>query len=189
MLKKREITEIIQTGLILFVITAVAAGLLAIVSTKTAPIIEKNQNIAQQNAMKLVLPAAEGFGVKNLVSNRMNEMVKGVYQGSNNTGYVVLVSSNGYGGAVSLAVGVSPNGKVSGVSVVSQTETAGLGSKCTDEEFTSQFIGKAENITVSKGNAKENQINTISSATITSKAVTAGVNAALEAAKIAKEAQ
>jgi electron transport complex protein RnfG len=187
MLKKKDIIEIIKTGLILFLITAVSAGLLAAVNAKTAPIIEKNEKQKQQEAMKIVLPEAESFDDMNLVTDKMDKIISAVYKGSGDSGYVVMASPSGYGGEISIAVGVSSNGKVSGVSVVSQSETAGLGAKCTDDEFISQFTGKSENITVSKGNAKDNQINAISSATITSKAVTSGVNAAIEAAKIAKE--
>lgn len=187
MLKKEDGIEIIKVGLILFLITAVAAGLLAAVNAKTAPIIEKNELLKQQEAMKVVLPTADSFDEKNLLNDKMDKIISAVYKGSGDSGYVVMASPSGYGGEISIAVGVSQSGKVSGVSIISQSETAGLGAKCVNEEFTSQFSGKTENITVSKGNAKDNQINAISSATITSKAVTSGVNAAIEAAKIAKE--
>ena len=187
MLSKENVKEIIKTGLILFLITAVAAGLLAAVNAKTAPIIAENERIKQQEAMKLVLPDAQSFSEENLISDKMDEIITSVYKGDSDSGYVVMVSPTGYGGDISMAVGVTPAGKVAGVSVISQSETAGLGSKCEDEEFISQFIGKSENITVVKGNASGNQINAISSATITSKAFTSGVNAAIDAAMTAKE--
>lgn len=187
MLKKENIIEILKIGFILFLITAVSAGLLAAVNAKTAPIISENKRLQQQEAMKIVLPKADSFDETNFISEKMDKSVTAVYKGNNDSGYVVMASPVGYGGEILIAVGVTKDLKVSGISVISQAETAGLGAKCTNEEFTSQYIGKSANITVAKGNATDNQINAISSATITSKAVTSGVNAAVEAVKIAKE--
>lgn len=187
MLNKNDKIEIIKTGLILFLITALSAGLLAVVNAKTAPIIEKNELLKEQAAMQLVLPDAEGFEAENLANGKMDKIVSAVYKSKNNAGYVVMTSPVGYGGEISMAVGVTSDGKVSGVKVISNSETAGLGAKCTDSEWIGQFTGKTDGITVAKGNAKDNQINAISSATITSKAVTAGVNSAISAAAIAKE--
>lgn len=187
MLKKSDIPEIIKTSVVLFLITAVSAGLLAAVNAKTAPIIAENEAKKQEAAMKIVLPAADGFETENLINEKTDKCITAVYKSTNDVGYAVLASPNGYGGKISVAVGVSSDGKVSGVNIISQSETAGLGAKCVDEDFTSQYTGKTKDITVSRGNAKDNQINAISSATITSKAVTAGVNAAVAAAETAKE--
>ena len=171
----------------MFVITAISAGLLAVVNAKTAPIIKQNKLVKEQQAMQLVLPEADGFDSENLLSDKMDKEVTAVYKSTNNKGYVVMASPTGYGGEISMAVGIAADGKISGVNIISNSETAGLGAKCTDKDWISQFNGKSDEITVAKGNAKDSQINAISSATITSKAVTSGVNAALAAAKIAKE--
>lgn len=189
MLNKSEKIEIIKVSLILFLITAISAALLAVVNSITSPIIEQNEIIKQNSAMKLVLEDADSFGEENLRNDKMDKIVTAVYNSNNNAGYVVIASPSGYGGAINLAVGVSEEGMVKGVNVISQTETAGLGSNCTDEDFLEQYKGKVEEITVSKTNAKDNQINAISSATVTSKAVTKGVNAAIEAINILKEGE
>ena len=78
--------------------------------------------------------------------------------------------------------GVDINGKVTGVNILSHAETAGLGAKAAEDSFRNQFIGLIEGITVSKGEGGENSIDAITGATITSKAVTQAVNAAIEAA-------
>lgn len=187
MLNKQEKIEIVKTGLILFLITAVSAGLLAVVNAKTAPIIEKNEIAKQQSAMLRVLPDAIGFENENLAGEKADKTVTAVYKSTNNVGYAVMVSPVGYGGEISMAVGVSEDGRICGVDIISNSETAGLGAKCTDENWLSGFVGKTNGITVSKSGAKDNQIDAISSATITSKAVTAGVNSALSAAAYAKE--
>lgn len=189
MLNKNEKIEIIKTGLILFLITAISAGLLAVVNAKTAPVIKQNEILKEQAAMQLVLPTADGFEEKNLINDKTDKTISAIYKASNDTGYVVMTAPLGYGGEISMAVGVTSDGKVSGVNVISNSETAGLGAKCTDKSWIDQFIGKTDGVTVAKGNAKDNQINAISSATITSKAVTSGINAALDAVKIAKEEQ
>lgn len=188
MLKKEDKIEIVKVGIILFLITAISAGLLAMVNAKTAPIITKNEEEKQQAAMRVVLPDAKSFGTENLLNDSMDKAVTAVYKGDD-AGYVVMASPKGYGGEISLVVGVTNEGTVSGVSVVSQSETAGLGAKCTNSEFTDMFKGKSAGIGVSKTGGSGNVITAISSATITSKAVTSGVNAAIEAVEIAKEAE
>lgn len=183
MADKKVITEIFKVAIILFVITAVAAAILAIVNDVTAPVIAENNRIAQETAMKAVLPEASEF-VKEEISLEEGSIVSEVY--SSDRGYAVKVAPNGYGGAISMIVGVDNDLKVTGVEIISQSETAGLGAKCTNDEFKAQFAGKTENIGVSKNGAKDNEIDAISSATITSKAVTKGVNEAISVVKEVK---
>ena len=184
MANKKDGIEIVRVGIILFAITAVAAAILAGVNRFTAPVIAENNKLAQEKAMKAVLPGATEF-VKKEYSELTDSIVSGIYKGSD-IGYVVNVNPNGYGGTISLVVGVDNECKVTGVEVISQSETAGLGSNCTKDDFKAQFVGKTENIEVVKNNASENQIDAISSATITSKAVTKGVNTAILAVKTLK---
>ncbi len=187
MLNLQDKKEIIKTGLVLFLITAVSASLLAIVNTITEPIIAENEEMKKQAAMIEVLPDADSFGTENLYTpNDEKDIVSEIYKANNDTGYVVMTSPKGYGGEIKLAVGVSADYKVTGVSVITQSETAGLGSKCTDAEFLSQFKDKEGNISVVKNGADKSKVNAISSATITSKAVTLGVNSAIKAAKLVK---
>ena len=131
--------------------------------------------------MQKVLPEADGFSDENLYTGDENGIVTAIYAANNDTGYAVMASPSGYGGTISMAVGIDKNGTVTGVDIISQSETAGLGSNCTKDEFKNQFIGKTAGIDVVKNGAKENQIDAISSATITSKAVTSGVNACIDA--------
>lgn len=190
MLKKEDISNIIKVGLILFAITAVSAFVLAVVNAATAPVIAKNNEEKQAIAMKAVMPEATEFIDKTAdmrLLSSINPDVTEVYEAFDNEdekmGYVVMASPNGYGGEISLVVGVNNDLTVSGVDIIKQSETAGLGAKCVNEEFKNQYIGKTEGINVVKNGAGENSIDAISSATITSKAVTRGVNAALEAAE------
>jgi len=102
-------------------------------------------------------------------------------------GLVILVTtSEGYGGDIQLSVGISTESnksykpKVMGIDYLSINETPGLGMNATDEEFTSQFNGATDMLTVVKQGAGGNQIDAVSGATITSQAVTDAVNEALE---------
>ena len=101
---------------------------------------------------------------------------------SNALGYVITVTSHaGYGGDITFSVGITNEGNINGYSITSIGETAGLGMKATEEKFSSQFRNiPATTYTVTKSSpAGENEIEAISGATITSKAMTGGVDAAV----------
>jgi len=176
-----EKKEIIKVGFILFAITAVAALVLAVVNNFTAPVILENNKKAQEIAMKKVLAEAESFSLTEfnpIDGNSATELYI-----ADGAGAVVKVSPSGYGGKIDMVVGVDNDLKVTGVEIISQSETAGLGSNCTNDDFRAQFVGKSSGIKVVKNGAKENEIDAISSATVTSKAVTKGVNDALAVAE------
>lgn len=100
------------------------------------------------------------------------------------SGYIVTVSSKGYGGAIKVVVGVTPEIKITGISYPEALpETPGLGQKATQPDFYEQFTGKGKWLSVVKngqGSGAETEIDAISGATITSDAVTSAVNAATE---------
>ncbi len=118
-----------------------------------------------------------------------NPIVKAVYEGKGadgkTAGYCVKAEPNGYGGAISMMVGVDGEGVVRGVKIITMSETPGLGARAKEPEFTGGYEGKSGEIKVKKsGTPGDSEISAISGATITSKAVTEGVNAAIEAAGI-----
>ena len=190
MLKKSDIPNIIKTAVILFLITGIAALILAVVNNFTAPIIAENSAKKQAAAMQNVLKDAE-FSEENLAENVDDPDISEIYKAQKDgsaAGYVVMVNPNGYNGAISMVVGIDADGKVSGIDIISQSETAGLGANCVKDEFKDQFVGKSGEISVVKNDPKDNEIDAITSATITSKAVTSGVNKALAAAEKLEEA-
>ena len=97
-------------------------------------------------------------------------------------GSVVVNVAKGYGGDISVMTGVDKDGKVTGVNILSHSETAGLGANAVKESFRDQFVGLVKGITVSKDKPGENSIDALTGATVTSRAVTKAVNAAIEAA-------
>jgi electron transport complex protein RnfG len=156
---------------------------LAGVNAITAKKIAGNKEQKTKEALQQVLPGAAVF--EEISFTDASGLVTKVYQDSA-VGYAVEVTPNGFGGvAITMMVGVSFEGKVLGISIISHAETPGLGAVAaagTDKgvAFREQFKGLTSGITVGDG---ENQIAAISGATISSKAVADGVNAALECVK------
>ncbi len=172
---------------VLFVITAVVSLLLASVNMLTAERIEKNAQKEQAEARLAVLRSASDF-IEVDYQPIEGSPVRQVFEGKNGealVGYCISVAPNGFGGAVEMMVGIHQSGEIEAVKIVSLSETPGLGSKAQDETFIGQFTGKEmkEPVQVIKtGAAQKNEIVAIAGATVTSKAVTDGVNAAIATA-------
>ena len=183
--------ETLITSLKLFIITAVAAFCLAAVNKITMPIISENKAAAEVRAQQDVLPSALEFIPSEAKqpedsSVTIEKMTVGLSMNGDGriAGYVVTAVSNaGYGGNVKVMVGINKDLQVNRIKIMESSETAGLGANASKPKFADQFIGATERLSVVKGEAGENEISAIASATITSKAVTSCVNAAIEAAQ------
>jgi electron transport complex protein RnfG len=103
--------------------------------------------------------------------------VRSVYE-TRDGGHVVEVAAAGYGGEFPVTVGVGADGGITGVIVGENEETVGLGKNDAKPEFTNQFVGKNGALEVVKNGADSNQIDALTGATITSRAVTDAVNEA-----------
>ena len=181
--------DMFKLGLNLLIISAIAALLLAFTNNVTADTIAKRNEQANAEARNLVLESAQDFEeVKDVKTDNskgveVSEIYEAKDESGNTVGYTLKVLPSGYGGTIELMVGIdSANGQVSGINVVSNSETAGLGAKATDPEFSDQYKGKPlEELSVLKnGTPGDTEIKAISGATITSTAVTNGVDAAIE---------
>lgn len=174
--------SIIQLGLTLLLITAIAGLILGVVYNITKDPIAKQEKLTNENAMKALLTDADSFAKKDIdLSENILEVNEGK-SGSESVGYAIKVATKGYGGEIQLMVGLDKAGELSGIQILSQAETAGLGANCENPEFYEQYAGKstAEDIEVVKTEGNDNQIKAITGATITSKAVTTGVNGAVK---------
>ena len=163
---------VLRLTLTLFLITTVVAGLLGLVNYMTADTIAEQIARKAESAMRQVLDA-DGYEPLDVPEG---SAVTAAYR-AGDKGYVVRVAPNGFGGAIDMMVGVDLNGAVTGVAIVSQSETASLGANCTREDFRAQFTGKSGTLSVSKDGG---EIEALTGATVTSRAVTEGVNIALE---------
>ena len=191
--------KIVKDALVLFAITLVAGILLGVVYQITLdPIAKANEN-AKEKAYKAVLAEADSFETIDALpsdddinassdidfsKDKVNEVAIGK-KGSETAGYVVTVTdSDGYGGDIKFSTGISSDGKYMGTSILSISETAGLGMRAkTDPAFLAQFNGASvDKFTVVKdgtGSSSEDKIDAIGGSTVTSKAVTKGINTAL----------
>ena len=169
--------QFLHLGLSLFIIAAAAALVLALVNALTADTIAERAAAERQEAMVCVIPGADVFS-ELYSEDETIDGLSGAYSGTQFKGYCVEVSPNGFGGAISLMVGVDTGGSVTGVVILDHSETAGLGARADSPEFLDQYVGLSGTITVNKGS---NAIDGLTGATITSKAVTEGVNTALTA--------
>lgn len=180
MKKKFTAKDILIPTVSLFVICLVVTALLAVTNMLTAPQIQKLSKETEDKTKAEVLASADEFSDALTVSADGKDYT--YYEGTasgDTIGYVFKTSAKGYGGDIDLMVGIDTSGKVTGVSILSISETAGLGMNAKNESFINQYIGKSGTIGVSKNGASDTEIQALTGATITSKAVTSSVNTAL----------
>ena len=171
---------VLRLALTLLAITAVVAAALAGVNSITKPAIEKLTAEKTQKAIETVLPGGYETEIADYTDN--TGLVSKVYAGTN--GYAFEVTPGGFDNTITMMVGVDNEGKVLGISIISHTETAGLGAVAAagtpaGEAFRGQFVGTSGSVSVTKDGG---EMDAITGATITSRAICAGVNAALECA-------
>ena len=187
MKQETTVRYILRLTFTLLLICAVVALALAGVNAITKDRIAENKAAKTKAALQQVLPGMQE--VEEIPFTDDTGMVTKVYRanmslsGDSNIafGYAVEVAPNGFGGAITMMVGVSAEGKVLGISLISHAETPGLGavSAANNDKgaaFRDQFRDLINGITIGSG---DNQIDALSGATITSQAIVDGVNAAL----------
>ena len=198
--------NIIKDTLILFAITLVSGLGLGLVYNVTANSRAMQEEKTKIEAYNTVMPGLGSFDnvsfdsvaadkyIKEQINKNetektiksynatIDEVIKAKDKSGNDLGYIITVTDNeAYGGSLQMTVGIKDDGTVMGISFLSLSETPGLGMKAKDDDFMSQFSNKkVDFFKYTKSEAKaDNEINAISSATITSNAVTHGVNGAI----------
>lgn len=203
MKNRSDVSTMLKEAGILLCITLIAGFLLGFVYELTKEPRRIQQEKAIQEACIAVFPDAEEQGIElqfedtgyvpdeTLAAELAENSVKigtvfAAYNSGTLYGYVVeSVSTKGYGGSIVLYVGVGLDGTVNGVSITEISETAGLGMEAPNV-LTPQFAGKkVESFVYTKsGAAAENEVDVISGATITTRAVTNAANGGLKVALI-----
>ena len=173
MKQENVVQYVLRLTVTLLLITGIVAAALAGVNAITKDAIAANQEKKTQEALAVVLP--EAGQLKQVALSGDTGIVSEVY--SDGESYAVKVLPGGFDGEITMMVGIS-NGAVTGISVISHTETPGLGAvaaaqNAKGDAFRGQFVGQSGLLEIG------NQIDAMSGATITSTAVVAGVNAAL----------
>jgi electron transport complex protein RnfG len=181
--------ETLKLGLILFIITAISASVLAISNDITAPKIAEADRLKDKLAKEEILPQGDKFD--SLDENKLKEIqdidsnILEIYEGYNGNdviGYTVKTKAKGYGGEIELMVGISTEGKITGINILNHGETPGLGANATKSYFLDSFKNKSveNDLTASKDPKGDNEVQALTSATITTNAVVDGVNSVRE---------
>jgi electron transport complex protein RnfG len=174
--------NLVKPAVVLFVIAAIAAALLGYVNAITAEPIAQAEADAKSTNMAAVLECDEWNDSVEVEDSIITDYSEGIKDGKT-VGYAFSVTTKGYGSGLKLMVGVDTEGTITGLSIVDcSNETPGLGAESAKPKFYSQFAGKKGELTVVKGggNAGDSEIDAITGATITSKAVTNAVNTVTE---------
>ena len=189
--------RIIKDTIAITVITLVSGLLVGVVNDITAGPIAKQQAAAKEAAYKEVFADADTFETvssgedadleayldeNGFKGQDINEVMLAKDSSGAEIGYAFTVTTKeGYGGDIQFAMGIQDDGTLNGISILSIGETAGLGMRATTDEFKNQFKDRnVEKFTYTKtGAAADDEIDALSGATITTNAMTNGVNAGL----------
>ncbi len=179
---KKNPNSALRLIVVLFLISALTALALGLVNYVTAPVIAELTAEKTASAMAEVLPA-EAYTEVSFTDD--TGLVTAVSEATDSAGavigHVVQVSPSGFGGAISMMVGVDESGAVTGIAIVEHDETSGLGANAAASsdvglDFRAQFVGATGSVAVTKDGGS---IDALTGATVTSRAVCNGVNAAL----------
>ncbi|MDO4772040.1 MAG: RnfABCDGE type electron transport complex subunit G [Bacillota bacterium] len=186
--------EIVKLGISLLIFCAVAALSLAFTNELTKDQIAKQRAEKELAAKQAVLPEANEF--EDLSAEELAKVqethptvaqISVAKSDGQDIGFVVKTLPMGFGGPITVITGMDAEGKITGVRVAKHTESPGLGSKAQEPAYYEQYNGKSvADVKVTKGTPGEQEIVAISSATITSVAVTNGVNDAAVATTLGK---
>lgn len=179
--KKAAAAEIWKPIVSLFVICLISSLLLALANKITEGPIAALAASDEQAAKQAVLADATEFGDEQTDPDTGASWYVGKDASGQIVGYVFKTKATSYGGELDIMTGIDKDGKIAGVKITTINDTPGLGMKAkTDPNFIQEFIGKSGTLTVTKDktNTDSDKIVAITSATITSKAMTKAVNAA-----------
>ncbi|MGE5557108.1 MAG: RnfABCDGE type electron transport complex subunit G [Bacillota bacterium] len=189
--------QIVRFFVVLFLISAVSAGLLGWVNYITAPVIARRAAEEAARARKEVLPDADSFlAVSEDILAKLKErypLIKEVYAGLKDrdmAGFVFTVNPKGYSSEIVTMIGMTRDG-INMVRIISQGETPGVGTKITDGNNPDDFMGEKNLKRLqSSGLSRElalskdgGSIQAVTGATVSSRAVMSGINAARDAFK------
>jgi electron transport complex protein RnfG len=177
--------ETLKLGLILFIITVISASILAVSNNITTPKIAEADALKDDLAKKEILPQGDKF--EPLEEGKMEEIkseypnIIEIYEGHNKNdleGYTVKMKVNGYGGEIEFMTGVSTDGKITGIKILNNGETPGLGGNATKPYFSDSFKNKPvdKELNAVKKPESDNEVQALTGATITTTAVVDGVN-------------
>lgn len=170
-----EGNSVFKIGMNLTIACLISGIIIAGTYAVTSPVAAQNRVKMKEQAMRDLVKDAQSFQEISGKTEWYSAMKDGKV-----VAYVVPAESKGYGGAIKMMTAVTPDGKDLGYKILSHNETPGLGDNATKPKFSDQFKGKtAEQLEVVKVPTDKN-IQAMTGATITSRAVTKGIKEAVE---------
>jgi electron transport complex protein RnfG len=164
----------VQLIVVLFLVCGIAAGSLAFVNAATKDRIAEFARAEKNEAMKRVLPEADEFA--ELTPGKVWE----ARRGGKAIGHVLAAFAQGYSGPIESVLGIDAADTLTGVKVLIQTETPGLGARISGEKFLGQFRGvKAAELRLRKDDAS-GKIDAVTAATISSRALTESLRKSID---------
>jgi electron transport complex protein RnfG len=201
--KEKTKSTLIKDAIALFLITLISGLALSFVYEVTKAPIDEQKIIKKEKANKAVFAEAESFETDDVLEGltadtdlttlspdykgiTVDEVSKALDGSGNIIGYdVTVTTAQSYKDSITLVFGYSKEGVIEGIQIMSISETAGLGMNATKPAFLDQYLNKnVDKFTVTKtGSTSDDQIDALSGATITSRAVTNAVNAGIDFVK------
>lgn len=198
--------KILKDTLALFLITVIAGCLLGIVYQITkGPIAEQNAK-ATLAAYQSIFPDMDTYTEVEMTDELSTKIAEAIAADAENCGNTVVstivtakdtsgndlgtiytvTNKEGYGGDIRFTVGIDTTGTITGLEILEISETAGLGMKASESSFRSQFVGICSDTVqyTKSGKSADNEIDAITSATYTTKAIVHGVNSAIAAYEV-----
>ncbi len=166
---KENFNEYIKPFVVLVVICLVVSALLACTHNVTEPIIEENARVEAEATRKAVLPGASSFTELDVSAI---QGVDSAFRDEGGTGYVATAGYKGYGGTVTVTVGLDNDGKVVGISANVSSETPNVGTKAGQDSYLNNYMGLS--------GSEAEKVDTITNATYSSTAVRTDVSNILE---------
>jgi len=174
---------VLRPALTLFITAALAAVFVIVAHSFTLEPIRQQHQRTQEATMREVFPEASAFNtIEAELSGHITAALEAVDSSGKRLGYLVLLSAPGYGGDIEMMVGISTgNQRVSGIRISRHTETPGLGALAAQANFYQRFENRAlRPLNVVRAAPSDNDVQALTSATITSRAVTSAVNEAID---------
>ncbi len=169
-INRKDLLSVLNIGARLLIICLVVAGIVSLVNEVTKTRYAELQEEQKQESMASI------FGLEKVTYEELGNEVYRISQNGETVGYCVQTVTAGFGGDMTLMVGFRDDADypIAGVQILSHSETPGLGAKANDASYLSQYNGKSGEL------ALHDDIDAISGATISSRAVLSGVNSARE---------
>lgn len=163
-----------KTVLPMVAVIAVTAICVGTVYRLTNQTIAVRENREQQELLAQVMPAAGVVTETPYMTEDAVSILAG-YSENELVGHCVEVEVQGFGGVITMVVGVDVNGEVTGVAVTGHSEHMGIGGQALEEDYLNRYVGMSGTIR----DEGRNSVDVVSGATDTCRAITAGVNKAL----------